>query len=765
MENILDSYRVAFLTITKEIEDSLDLFELTLTTGWVKSYSETFSLAACVELVYVLLIYRVQCLPSDNLSTSVHVKNDIDIRLKRLFSILRDVLSGTRRGNDKHEDDGEKTEGEKLNLSSALPGGLILGQQRISSNSIYFPSASLVFEILDMLETILIVSNKFTFDLCRELVYNILKSIKGKGDIVIERINIFLYLLSQIQNFSSDLSSFDSFEAFLLNPLLTKNINKNANINVNQIKQRKPLLSIISNKNKSEFSIFSSNIVEFSDEINENNINLSNDDNNDNNKNINNNNGMCNFSCVKTIEIITMIKNVFLNNLIKKFDNSNYIEDEVESPIINLNQSLLLNTNQKESKNSNYNNLWTQVSGSSDVLTILISSQQENELQPSVLTVRVNVTNTSGFKIPAFSIDIILLTFDQYSVACESNGYNNSNNSNDSNNNNYNNTNNNNNDNSNNNSCNNNNNYSNNNNNNNNSHFTNNCYSNNDKNIFGTAATILRSVNSGTTATIIDRNNMIEYILPNAMVEKIFYIEIKRFSSIDIVVRLSYPDLELEESDTGDSFFSCDKHSNLHIEGPAGLNISGGGRSEMITTTTDSSPYHIDVISFLKPYGNSTLNDMQRIENKLKYHNISNDPFIKKFSMKYEIETIENKQQKNIENDKISFNVFISLYDQLCHIGFLPYPDYSNPTDHSMKIENSVTREESYLSSLRSCQVSSPCYTSPIERAWAMETLWGSFIAVRVEGSKYDRRIAIRCSDAMTLSAILNDSSAFLRAL
>ena len=43
------------------------------------------------------------------------------------------------------------------------------------------------------------------------------------------------------------------------------------------------------------------------------------------------------------------------------------------------------------------------------IIIILISSQQENELQPSVLTVRVNVTNTSGFKIPAFSIDIIAI--------------------------------------------------------------------------------------------------------------------------------------------------------------------------------------------------------------------------------------------------------------------------------------------------------------------------------------------------------------------
>jgi hypothetical protein len=139
--------------------------------------------------------------------------------------------------------------------------------------------------------------------------------------------------------------------------------------------------------------------------------------------------------------------------------------------------------------------VWVQVSGSGDLLTVLITTSPAEiraSSQNSVLVpVRVSVTNSSGFKIPAFSIDMILLTADRCIASSPLSAY---------------------------------------------------------------MASVLPS---GSAGTLIGPDSLIEYLLPGSVVEKTFHILVRHVCSVDAVVRLSYPDLSEEEADSGDTFFTC----------------------------------------------------------------------------------------------------------------------------------------------------------------------------------------------------------------
>ena len=139
--------------------------------------------------------------------------------------------------------------------------------------------------------------------------------------------------------------------------------------------------------------------------------------------------------------------------------------------------------------------VWVQVSGSGDLLTVLAttsSTEKRAASQNSILIpVRVIVTNSSGFKIPAFSIDVILLTADRCIASSPLSAY---------------------------------------------------------------LATVLPSGNS---STLIGSDSLVEYLLPGSTVEKTFHILVRHVCSVDAVVRLSYPDLTEEEVDSGDAFFTC----------------------------------------------------------------------------------------------------------------------------------------------------------------------------------------------------------------
>lgn len=139
--------------------------------------------------------------------------------------------------------------------------------------------------------------------------------------------------------------------------------------------------------------------------------------------------------------------------------------------------------------------VWVQVSGSGDLLTVLVTTSPAEiraSSQNSVLVpVRVSVTNSSGFKIPAFSIDMIILTADRCIASSPLSAY---------------------------------------------------------------MSSVLPS---GSAGTLIGPDSLIEYLLPGSMVEKTFHILVRHVCSVDAVVRLSYPDLTEEEADSGDAFFTC----------------------------------------------------------------------------------------------------------------------------------------------------------------------------------------------------------------
>lgn len=139
--------------------------------------------------------------------------------------------------------------------------------------------------------------------------------------------------------------------------------------------------------------------------------------------------------------------------------------------------------------------VWVQVSGSGDLLTVLATTSSTEKRAAShnsiLIPVRVIVTNSSGFKIPAFSIDMILLTADRCIASSPLSAH---------------------------------------------------------------LATVLPS---GNASTLIGSDSLVEYLLPGSTVEKTFHILVRHVCSVDAVVRLSYPDLTEEEIDSGDAFFTC----------------------------------------------------------------------------------------------------------------------------------------------------------------------------------------------------------------
>ena len=657
--------------------DAIDVLELALTTGWAKFYVETFSLAACIELVYVLLMYRTQRSMTRSLRTdspgSSGSKIDTEavdrcMRIKILFVILCDVTSGLDGSSDQYRGNREKMDGGGSRLSFILPGGLVLGQQ-LQSTSTIAPTSTTVIEMMEIFEIICIHSDEVTSEVCRGLVHDILVTIKGQGSLVTDRVNLLLQRLAQR---AENKLIYDSSRGTFFTSLYANE------------RRRQPILSKFCSRNQTEISIFTpktmlgdSPTAFQSGDVDE----LVNDENA--NRRVSTN-GENNVLCVGSIEVFTLIQNVFINNFHVRQKDSSMLQTRILSQL----ESPLLNEEHITGIGAHSDTIWTQVSGSGDLLNVLVSSPiQENEFQPSVLTISVNITNTSGFKISAFFVSIVLLLPEKYSSAG------------------------------------------------------------------GAAACVLPTVPTGGVSTLIDSNNIIEYMLPGAMVEKTFYIEVKRLSALDVVVRLSYPDLGIEESDSGDTFFSFNKNSGQGQDGVINSDMRGGaGRAEVVTSETDCAPFHVDVTSFMKPFGNNSLSALQMIDNEFSNSHISQAA----------IRGIYKKTDVEMGGNSASFGVFISLWDRLTFTGFIACQDYVTSVEYCNIM---LINETSIRSSLSACRVQVPSCIYHSEVAWAMQTLWGSFIAVRMEWNGANSRIIVRCSDSDSLSAILVDSPSFLHAL
>ena len=334
--------------------------------------------------------------------------------------------------------------------------------------------------------------------------------------------------------------------------------------------------------------------------------------------------------------------------------------------------------------NSDDDFTWVQVSGSGDILTVLVASGQpekskrENRIE-ALVPLRVSVTNTSGFKVPAFSVDVMLLRGGRESVCASPD------------------------------------------------------------------AVLTRTQPCSTSSTLIGADGLTEYMLPGSTLHKLFYVEVSRLCGIDAVVRLTYPDLAVEDADCGDDFFR-----SPHLSSPADVQGRGGGRrAGSIIAQTDCAPFHISVIKFLDP-STKLFDALQAIRASAESKATSTPA--------HSPTSVARTPQGRVPPE-----VFESLK------GRLPF---------SALIEH---RSEGYCSSSSSSE-RLECPSSSSVRTWAFESLWGCSVAVHQEeqsdavqihsehsilaatekAPRIRTRLCVWCSDSTSLSAILRDRQHFI---
>ena len=357
--------------------------------------------------------------------------------------------------------------------------------------------------------------------------------------------------------------------------------------------------------------------------------------------------------------------------------------------------------------------VWVQVSGSGDLLTVLVTKSPAEiraSSQNSVLVpVRVSVTNSSGFKIPAFSIDMILLTADRCIASSP------------------------------------------------------------------LSAHLASVLPSGSAGTLIGPDSLIEYLLPGSMVEKTFHILVRHVCSVDVVVRLCYPDLTEEEADSGDAFFTC-PHT-------VKLGRGGGGRAGVVTADTDCAPYHIGVWSYLHPYSDAVTAFRKCDEgNPSSSSSTSSLRTLPSPSVNQIMRGASNAEQRMTLkscHEGLSYDTFSSLWNSLPYSAVIHecYQLMSHGAEHGGQVN---IRTGLYRVNLpASCTSSS----SSSSLAWATSTLWGCSVAVRADsalaeeeegtngagdpishGQGVKMRMTVRCSSKETFKTIQANASSFLDA-
>lgn len=161
----------------------------TLLAGWGKGSLQSFSVGACVELVYVLLVHHVR--PTAQDTAAANAEDDL---LQNLINILRDVLFGTYAPQKSTANGGEVSGtgtgagtgiGAGAVESPFLPGGRTLGQDPSTlSQSVppSEPSLSDVSEVLAVLEAITKHSDRSISNMCRRVLKDLnTRSAAGSG--------------------------------------------------------------------------------------------------------------------------------------------------------------------------------------------------------------------------------------------------------------------------------------------------------------------------------------------------------------------------------------------------------------------------------------------------------------------------------------------------------------------------------------------------------------------------------------------------------
>jgi hypothetical protein len=158
-----------------------------LIAGWDKAPLHSFSVGACVELVYVLLVHHVRSTGQD-----IAAANEEDELLQNLINILRDVLFGTYATRKSSSTGGEVTGtgtgtgiGTGVVESPFLPGGRTLGQDPSTLSPPVPPSAPTLTdmsEVLAVLQAITRHSDRSISNMCRRVLKDLSKrSTAGTG--------------------------------------------------------------------------------------------------------------------------------------------------------------------------------------------------------------------------------------------------------------------------------------------------------------------------------------------------------------------------------------------------------------------------------------------------------------------------------------------------------------------------------------------------------------------------------------------------------
>ena len=217
----------AFLELQIEIDKSFKLLFTLLKGGWNKKSNESFSIGACVELAYVLLLHHTPEQVAQGVveggggvgsSTSTGVKAVSDEKIKFLSGLLKDILLGNVKAKGKGQAQGSgsgsssqanaDSEGHVASDATLLPGGRTLGQRTqpvvpltsatTSSTPTSAPSTAStadVLEVLNMIEDLVAHADPTVSLIICDMVKDIVTPLNALGSVLQERVELLLLRL------------------------------------------------------------------------------------------------------------------------------------------------------------------------------------------------------------------------------------------------------------------------------------------------------------------------------------------------------------------------------------------------------------------------------------------------------------------------------------------------------------------------------------------------------------------------------------------
>ena len=215
----------AFLELQIEIDETFKLLFTLLKSGWNKKSNESFSIGACVELAYVLLLHHtpeqaalgvVEGGGGVGTSTSTGIKAVNDEKIKFLSGLLKDILLGTVKAKGKGQGQGQGSsgqanadnEGHVASDAALLPGGRTLGQRTqpvvplTSAASSSTPTSASstastadVQEVLNMIEDLIAHADPSVTLIICDMVKDIVTPLIALGSVLQERVESLLLRL------------------------------------------------------------------------------------------------------------------------------------------------------------------------------------------------------------------------------------------------------------------------------------------------------------------------------------------------------------------------------------------------------------------------------------------------------------------------------------------------------------------------------------------------------------------------------------------